>query len=198
MNRLFGIAAAAVIALFASAAAGASLTSRDAADLDRLSAALNAIHSLKGEFVQVDPNGQVEQGTVYIQKPGKMRFEYQPPSATVVVSDGIDIAVFNKRLNTADRYPLSTTPLNILLSDHVNLKENKYVVGIEHRPGEIVVNARSNDRRMTGNITIVFADPGLELRQWTVVDAQGLATTVSLRNVQTGVSLQPVLFLTHG
>jgi outer membrane lipoprotein-sorting protein len=184
--------------LFAVPVNAASLKRQDAADLDRVSAALNTIHSLKGAFVQIDPNGQIEQGQVYIQKPGKMRFEYQPPSATFVVSDGIDVAVFNKKLNTADRYPLSTTPLNILLSDHINLRENKYVVGIEHRPGEIVVNARSNDRRMTGNIAIVFSDPGLELRQWTVVDAQGLATTVTLRNLQTEVSLDPALFLTHG
>ncbi|HEY1962098.1 MAG TPA: outer-membrane lipoprotein carrier protein LolA [Rhizomicrobium sp.] len=180
-------------------AGGALADSKTAdADLDRLSEALNAIHSLKGEFSQVDPSGTVESGDVYIEKPGKMRFEYKPPSGTLVVSDGVDVAVFNKKLNTTDRYPLASTPLNLLLSDHVNLKGSQYVVGLEHRPGFMVVHARSTDRRLTGNITIVFSDPGLELRQWTVVDAQGLATTVSLRNVQTGVALEPALFLTHG
>ena len=196
--RIFSILVLFTALLIGAPGQAANFKPQDAAELDRISAALNGIHSLKGDFVQIDPNGQIEQGQLYIQKPGKMRFEYQPPSATVVVSDGIDVAVFNKKLNTADRYPLSTTPLNILLSDHVNLRQNKYVVGIEHRSGEIVVSARSNDRRMTGNITIVFSDPGLELRQWTVVDAQGLATTVTLRNIETGVSLQSVLFLTHG
>ena len=196
--RIFSILALFTALLIGAPGQAANFKLQDAAELDRISAALNGIHSLKGDFVQIDPNGQIEQGQLYIQKPGKMRFEYQPPSATVVVSDGIDVAVFNKKLNTADRYPLSTTPLNILLSDHVNLRQNKYVVGIEHRSGEIVVSARSNDRRMTGNITIVFSDPGLELRQWTVVDAQGLATTVTLRNIETGVSLQSVMFLTHG
>jgi outer membrane lipoprotein-sorting protein len=187
----------AVLLFFAPAAFAQSGKPADA-DLDRLSAALNAIHSLKGEFAQVDPNGAVEGGDVYIQKPGKMRFEYRSPSSVLVVSDGVDVAVFNKKLNTTDRYPLASTPLNLLLSDHVNLKGSQYVIGLEHRPGFMVVHARSTDRRMTGNITIVFSDPGLELRQWTVVDAQGLATTVSLRNVQTGVTLQPELFLTHG
>ncbi|HTK80117.1 MAG TPA: outer membrane lipoprotein carrier protein LolA [Rhizomicrobium sp.] len=196
--RIFSVLALFTALLIGAPGQAANFKPQDAAELDRISAALNGIHSLKGDFVQIDPNGQIEQGQLYIQKPGKMRFEYQPPSATVVVSDGIDVAVFNKKLNTADRYPLSTTPLNILLSDHVNLRQNKYVVGIEHRSGEIVVSARSNDRRMTGNITIVFSDPGLELRQWTVVDAQGLATTVTLRNIETGVSLQSVMFLTHG
>src|ERR1041385_5642120 len=185
--------------LFCTGAVCADYSQKDAAaDLDRISASLNAIHTLKGEFVQQDPNGAEEQGTVYIQKPGKMRFEYKPPSAVLVVSDGIDVAVFNKKLNTADRYPLASTPLNLLLSDHVNLQKSSYVIGLERQPGTLVVHARSNDRRMTGNITIVFSDPGLELKQWTVVDAQGLSTTVSLRNIETGVSLQSVLFLTHG
>jgi outer membrane lipoprotein-sorting protein len=176
----------------------AAFNASDGATLDRLSAALNAIQTLKADFVQIDPDGRIEQGQVYIAKPGKMRFEYQPPSASLVVSDGLDIAVFNKKLNTVDRYPLSTTPLNILLSNHVNLQRDKNVVGLEHQQGALVVDARSNDRRVSGNITIVFSDPGLELRQWTVVDAQGLATTVSLKNVQIGVTLAPDLFLTHG
>jgi outer membrane lipoprotein-sorting protein len=190
---------AAAAALFLSVTGvSADFSKPEAADLDRLSESLNAIHSLKAEFVQTDPNGAIEQGEVYIDKPGKMRFEYKPPSAVLVVSDGLDVAVFNKKLNTTDRYPLSTTPLNILLSEHVNLRENKNVIGIEHQQGTTVVRARSNDRRMTGNISIVFSDSGLQLKQWTVVDAQGLATTVSLHNIQTGVTLQPELFLTHG
>ncbi|MFL6689679.1 MAG: LolA family protein [Alphaproteobacteria bacterium] len=194
--RLLPIIAAALV--LSVTTVSADFTKQDTADLNRLSDALNAIRSLQGEFVQLDPNGATEQGEVYIQKPGKMRFEYKPPSTVLVVSDGVDVAVFNRKLNTKDRYPLSTTPLNILLSDHVNLKGSSSVIGIDHKPGEIVVRARSNDRRVTGNITIVFSDPELALKQWTVVDAQGLATTVTLRNVQTGVALAPELFLTHG
>jgi outer membrane lipoprotein-sorting protein len=194
--RLLPIAALA-IALSATSVA-ADFSKQERADFDRLSDSLNAIHSFKAEFTQIDPNGAVEQGEAYVQKPGKMRFEYKPPSTVLVVSDGIDVAVFNKKLNTADRYPVASTPLNILLSDHVNLQGNRNVIGIDHRPGEIVVHARSNDRRVTGNITIVFSDPGLALKQWTVVDGQGLATTVTLHDVQTGVTLQPELFLTHG
>ncbi|MFL5239284.1 MAG: LolA family protein [Rhizomicrobium sp.] len=194
--RLLPIIAAALV--LSVTTVSADFTKQDTADLNRLSDALNAIRSLKGEFVQLDPNGAMEQGEVYIQKPGKMRFEYKPPSTVLVVSDGMNVAVFNKKLNTKDRYPLSTTPLNILLSDHVNLKGSSSVIGIDRKPGEIVVRARSNDRRVTGNITIVFSDPDLALKQWTVVDAQGLATTVTLRNVQTGVAIAPELFLTHG
>ena len=198
MRRLLLSAAIASGIALMPAAQAEDFNPADAADLDRISAALNAVQTMKADFTQIDPSGDVEQGQLYIEKPGKMRFQYQPPSPLTVVSDGLDVAVFNSRLNTADRYPLSTTPLNILLSNHTNLQRNKNIVGLEHQPGLLVVKARSNDRRMTGNITITFSDPGLELRQWTVTDAQGLATTVSIRNVQTGVTLQPELFLTHG
>jgi outer membrane lipoprotein-sorting protein len=194
--RLLPTAAALAIVLSATGVS-ADFSKQEAADLDRLSDSLNTIHSLKAEFTQIDPNGAVEEGEAYIQKPGKMRFEYKPPSTVLVVSDGIDVAVFNKKLNTADRYPLASTPLNILLSDHVNLRENKNVIGIDHQHGDIVVHARSSDRRSNGNIAIVFT-PDFRLKQWTVVDAQGLATTVTINNVQTGLTLAPELFLTHG
>jgi outer membrane lipoprotein-sorting protein len=194
MRKIF---VAAFLLLVSAGSAFAAYTGQELSDLDHLSAALNAIHSLKADFVQIDPNSAIEQGEVYLEKPGKMRFEYKPPSAVLVVSDGIDVAVFNKKLNTTDRYPLSTTPLNILLSDHVNLRENKNVIGIDHQHGDIVVHARSSDRRSNGNIAIVFT-PDFRLKQWTVVDAQGLATTVTINNVQTGLTLAPELFLTHG
>jgi outer membrane lipoprotein-sorting protein len=189
--------AAAFLLILSASGASAAYTDQELSDLDHLSTSLNAIHSLKADFVQIDPNSAVEQGDVYLEKPGKMRFEYKPPSAVLVVSDGIDVAVFNRKLNTTDRYPLSTTPLNILLSDHVNLRENKNVIGIDRQHGDIVVHARSSDHRTTGNIAIVFS-PDFRLKQWTVVDAQGLATTVTINNVQTGLALAPELFLTHG
>ncbi len=159
------------------------------ADLDRVSAALNAMHSMQGGFVQIGPQGQADPGKFYILKPGRMRFDYDAPNPTLVICDGLSIAVYNTKLNTANRYPLSSTPLNLLLSDHLDLKRSANVVGVSHQPGELIVNARSTDRNATGNITIVFTDPGLELRQWTIVDAQGLPTTVSLRDVQPGVNL---------
>lgn len=170
----------------------------DTADLDRVSAALNAVHSLRGEFAQIDPDGRIDLGVIYIKKPGDMRFEYGPPNPTLVICDGLDIAVFNTALHTVDRYPLSMTPLNILLSDHVNLTGSNAVTGIEREPGSLIVKARSNDRRASGNISIVFSDPGLELRQWTITDAQGLITTVTLRKVQQGVDLPDSIFSLSG
>lgn len=172
----------------------AEWSAQQKADLDRVSAALNAIKTMRGGFTQIGAEGQVAGGTFYILKPGKMRFDYDPPSPTLVICDGISIAVYNTKLNTANRYPLSTTPLNLLLSDTLDLKRSNAVVGIEHQQGELIVSARSTDRRATGNITIVFTDPGLELRQWTIVDAQGMPTTVSLHDVQQGMALPESAF----
>jgi len=198
MKRAFAILLLALPLGLSSPAPAAMLGRADLADLDRVSAALSSVHTLQGHFVQIGPDGHVDEGVVYIKKPGEMRFEYAAPNPTLVVCDGLDIAVFNTQLHTVDRYPLSVTPLNILLSDHIDLSRNGAVTGIEHQPGALIVDARSTDRRASGTIAITFSDPGLELRQWTVVDAQGLSTTTSLRNVQQGVDLPDSIFSLRG
>jgi outer membrane lipoprotein-sorting protein len=193
MHRLI---LALLIALAAAAPAHAAKkwTAGQIADLDRISAYLNSIRTMRGGFTQIGPQGQMDQGKFYILKPGKIRFDYNPPNPTLVIGDGVGIAVYNTKLNTANRYPLNGTPLNLLLSDHLDLKRSANVLDVQHSPGEIILKARANDRRTTGNITIVFTDPGLELRQWTIVDAQGLPTTVSINNVQQGVDLPESAF----
>jgi outer membrane lipoprotein-sorting protein len=164
------------------------------ADLDKVSAYLNAIHSLKAEFVQIGPEGGVDQGTVSIQKPGQIRFEYRPPSPILIVATGGSVYVRNSRLNTVDRYDLSDTPLGLLLNERVDLKTNKAVIGVAQQNGSIVVRARTSANRNNSNITLVFATPGIELRQWTVRDDQGGDTTVALEGVQPGAGLDPALF----
>ena len=173
----------------------ATFSAPQQAELDRISAALNAIHTMKGGFVQIDPNGGLEQGKFYLEKPGRVRFEYDPPTPTLIVSNGTTIAVKNTKLDTVDRYPLLSTPLDFVLSDHLDLKNNDAVTSVEHRGDSLIVRAHARDKHVQGDITMVFSDPGLELRQWTVIDPQGLSTTVALRNVETGVSLDPSLFV---
>lgn len=195
-------ALAALIALAAAPAAVAAPAGfmhyersiRDDADLDRLSGYLNSIHSMKGSFVQIGPEGQIDEGVFYIDKPGRMRFEYHAPNPALVVADGTTVAVQNRKLNTVDYAPLLSTPLNLILSDDLNLKRNTSIASLSREPGELIVNARAASSKVNGNLTLVFTSPTLELRQWTVVDLQGLSTTVSLRDVQTGVTLDPALF----
>jgi len=167
---------------------------QEKADLDKISAYLNGIKSLKAGFVQLGPDGGIVQGEVFIQKPGQIRFEYKPPSPVLIVATGGSMYVKNSRLNTLDRYDLSDTPLGLLLNERIDLKTNKAVIGVAEQNGAIVVRARSSSNRNDSNITMVFSTPGPELRQWTVRDNQGGNTTVALQNLQTGISLDPALF----
>ena len=167
----------------------------DRADLDRVSAYLNSIHTMQGDFVQIGPNGQLDQGRFYLEKPGKLRFEYQPPSPMLIVSDGRTMAVSNSKLKTVDRYPLSSTPLDMLLSDKTDWRHESSIMRVTRQPGTLVIEARTSRNRNKPNIAITFSEPQLELRQWTIIDDQGLPTTVALRNVETGVTLSDSLFV---
>jgi outer membrane lipoprotein-sorting protein len=164
------------------------------AALDKVSAYLNAIHTLQSGFVQIGPEGQLEQGELYLEKPGKIRFAYNPPSPTLIVATGGNVYVKNSNLNTVDHYDLSDTPLGLLLNDNVDLKTNRAVIGVSEQAGSILVRARTSTNRNDSNIQLVFAAPNLELRQWTVRDNQGGTTTVALQNPQIGAQLADELF----
>jgi outer membrane lipoprotein-sorting protein len=171
-----------------------SFTAENRAELEKVNAYLNGIRTMKGGFVQIDPDGQVDQGTFALSKPGRMRFEYAPPASTLIVSDGSTVAIQNPKLKTVDKYPLSQTPLDLILGDNIDLLHNHSIVGVDRQKDQFVVKARSRGGRTQGNISLVFAEPGLELRQWTVIDNQGLSTTVALQNVQVGADLSGVSF----
>ena len=172
-----------------------ALDEAERAALDAISARLNELGTLKGEFTQINPDGSTSEGTFFISKPGKMRFEYKPPTPTLIVADGATVAVANTKLNTVDRYPLSETPLGLVLGNDVDLKNDTALVSIERQQGAIVIGARTNANMSRANISLVFTDPGYELRQWTVIDNQGLTTTVALRDLVAGAVLPPSLFL---
>ncbi len=116
-----------------------SYTDQEKADLDKVSATLNTIRTLKSLFVQIGPDGGTDQGVLYIEKPGRIRFEYRPPSPLLIVANGGAIYVKNARLNTVDKYDLSDTPLGLLLNDRVDLAHNKAVLGVQERDGAIIV-----------------------------------------------------------
>jgi outer membrane lipoprotein-sorting protein len=202
MRRLLQIFVLAVAAAVATGAGqppppprGITFSEADRADLDKVSAYLNGIRSLEGGFVQIGPTGDLAQGRFYLVKPGKLRFEYQPPSPLLIVCDGRTFAVFNKKLKTVDRSPLSSTPLDLLLGDKVDLNHNSAVVRVKRAPGTLVVEARTTTNRSKANIAITFAYPALELRQWTVIDDQGLPTTVALRELLPGTNPSDSLFV---
>ncbi|OJT98417.1 MAG: hypothetical protein BGN82_11260 [Alphaproteobacteria bacterium 65-7] len=162
--------------------------------LDRVSAYLNSIRTMQSGFVQIGPDGAVDQGMLFIEKPGRIRFQYNPPSPVLIVATGGTVYVHNARLNTVDHYSLSDTPLGLLLNEKVDLARNRSVIGVQERDGAIIVNARTSTNRNTSNITLVFTSGNIELRQWTVRDNQGGDTTVALQNPQLGPALESTLF----
>jgi outer membrane lipoprotein-sorting protein len=171
-----------------------TFTAQQQADLDLINAYLNGIHSLKSNFVQLGPDGQLDQGTFYLQRPGQLRFSFAAPNPTLIVATGGKIYVRNARLNTVNSYDLSDTPLGILLDEQVNLKTNKAILGIEEQKDALILHARTSANRNQSNITLVFTFPVVELRQWMVTDNQGGTTTVALTGAETGMPLDPSLF----
>ena len=172
-----------------------TMTQADRDELDAISAYLNGIVTLKGGFVQVSPNGDMSDGLFYLSKPGKLRFQYNPPVPTLVVSDGHWVAVANRRLKTIDRYQLFRMPFRVILDSKVDIRTNPQFVSLQHQQGSIVINMRTGENRSKANISLVFSEPNYELRQWTVLDDQGLATTVALRDLQPGAVLASTLFV---
>lgn len=164
------------------------------ADLTRITNYLNGIGSMQGTFVQVGPDGDLSEGNFYMRRPGRIRFEYNPPNPTLIVADGFWVGVYDTIDNTLDRFPLSETPLDLLLRDRVDLREEEAIESIERSAGQLRVRAIDPDAPDQGSITMVFTDNPLELTQWIVVDGEGLATTVALSEVRRNVELDPRLF----
>ena len=163
-------------------------------DLLRISNALNGITTMEGTFVQVGPNGDLSEGLFYMRRPGRIRFEYQPPNPALIISDGFWVGVCDKISETIERFPLSETPLDLLLRDRVDLRNEGAITAIDRSEGQMRVTAVDPDAPDQGSITMVFDDATLELRQWIVLDTQGLATTVALSDTRRNVALDPNLF----
>lgn len=194
MNRreLLGTAAGAFAALLFSALPAAAAVSQ--ADLTRISNYLNGIGTMQGSFVQVGPDGDLSEGRFYLRRPGRIRFEYDLPNPTLIVADGFWVGVYDTRDKKLDRFPLSQTPLDILLRDRVDLRREGAIQSIERGAGHLRVRAVDPDAPQQGSITMIFNDNPLELVQWIVTDEQGLATTVALSEVRRNVEINPNLF----
>ena len=170
------------------------LAPEDHTDLDRVSAYLSAMTDMQGNFLQVGPDGSLAEGKFYLRRPGRLRFEYKPPEQMLVVADGTWVAV-KDGFSAAQRYPLGATPLGLLLQDHVNLAKEVKVLAVERQPGALRIKLADKSGNAPGDITLVFDEPSLQLRQWVVTDAQGLQTTVALRNIQSGIRADNALFV---
>ncbi len=171
-----------------------ALTPADKADISRIETYLDGLRTLKARFLQVAPDGNTSQGTAYLQRPGRMRFEYDKPSPYLLVA-GFGSAVFyDSELNQTTSVPLATTPLGILLADKVRFGGDVLVTGIERQPGQIQITTTRASSPSDGTLTLVFADKPLTLRQWAVVDANRQETRVSLFGIELGGDFPPRMF----
>jgi outer membrane lipoprotein-sorting protein len=176
------------------AAPGVVLSSQDKADIARIETYLNSLTSLKARFTQVASDGGVTQGTAWLQRPGRMRFQYDPPAPFVLMASHGQLIFHDASLGQTSNIPLGRTPLGILLADRVEFAGAVTVTGMQHLPGQIQLTLVRTASPGDGSLTLIFADPPLTLRQWTVVDAQRRETHVTLYNAQIGGSFDPQLF----
>ena len=170
------------------------ITDDERAVLSDISAKLSSIDTMDGEFVQYNPNGDQLQGKFFISRPGRVRFQYDPPTTVSVIADGKSVLVFDKKLQTYDIWPLSQTPLRLLLDKDLNLATSDKVTRVGVAPDLVEVELHDETRFSAGTLDLIFDHSTYELRQWTVTDQQGLQTMVALYNVETGKPLDSSLF----
>jgi outer membrane lipoprotein-sorting protein len=155
--------------------------------LSEISAYLNDLQTAQGEFTQINGDGTISTGTIYIKRPGRIRFEYNPPERSLVIAGGGSVAIFDPRSNTGpDQYPLAQTPLSIILARNVDLSRARMVTGFTSDGTTTTVTAQDPDNPEYGNIQLVFTANPVELRQWIVTDEAAGQTTVILGDLTKG------------
>lgn len=197
-RQLLALAAAgaAVLPLNAIAApAPAPLSDDDKALVDRAVAYLETLGEARARFSQTDARGATSQGTVFLKRPGKARFAYDPPSGLLVVSDGSTVAIADSRLKTFDSYPLIATPLSLFLAKTVRLDRGVQVIRVARESDGFSITARDGKKETAGQITLAFLDKPMTLQGWSVTDAQGRTTQVRLSDLAAAPGLDPSLFV---
>jgi outer membrane lipoprotein-sorting protein len=197
---LRGVASIALVAAlaphlsFAAAPSTAPLSAEDAADLKRIETYLGGIKTMQAVFQQTNPDGTTADGELYLSRPGKMRFEYQPPVQMFIVSDGNYVAVDDLELKNVQFFPVDDTPVWFLLREAIKLSGDVTVTKFERGPKVLRVTCVQTKSPNDGAITLVFQDDPLVLKQWIVLDPQHRLTTVALVDPREGVALKPEMF----
>jgi len=173
----------------------AAFDSTQRALADRVSGYLTGVQQLVGDFVQIGPDGGRTDGTFYIQKPGRVRFEYNPPSPIDVIADGTSVAVRDRNLNTQELYQLSQTPLRYLLADRIDILRDTNLVTVSADDTFVTVVIEENQALVgTSRLMIMFGAKDSQLKQWTVRDPQGFDTSVAVYNLDSSKKPDPSLF----
>jgi outer membrane lipoprotein-sorting protein len=153
----------------------------------RINAYFNNITNLQGSFEQIDSFNKRSTGRFYVQRPGKIRFDYAPPSGLRIIADGRFLAIEDADLKTVEKYPINSTPFKLLLTEAVDLGRDARIMGVEAQEGSLAIALQDKSGDAAGSIRLLFeTGADLQLRQWSITDAQGLTTRVTVNDVVAG------------
>ncbi len=163
-------------------------------DLSKIQDYLNSTKTLKANFDQYAPDGSMSTGSFVLERPGHLRFDYDPPSQVLIVADGYWLTMVDAHVRQMSRWPINDTPLGVLVKANIDLTQDVDIMGIEDSAGIIRLTVADKKDPGKGTLTMVFTKSPFELRQWQVVDAQGQVTTVTLSDTRQNVAVDPKAF----
>ena len=182
-------------AALAAVARPAPLSAADQADLARIEGYLNAIRTLQAGFLQVSSDGSVARGRMFLARPGRLRFEYDPPADGLLISDGTWLIHYDAQLKQANQLPLDLTPASFLVREPVRLSGEVTVTRLQRGPNVLRVTLVRTSEPGQGSVLLTFGDNPLGLQQWIVTDALGVETRLSLLEPRQGVPIDPKMFV---
>ncbi len=193
-RRELMMTAGAGLALFGLGLAG--IPARAQVPLEQLSTYFNGIRTLEASFSQTNADGSNSTGTLYMRRPGRARFEYDPPDRSLVMAGGGQLAIFDGRSNASapEQYPLKRTPLYVILERNVDLDRRDMVVDHFGDAKTTTLVAQDPDAPENGRVDLIFQNEPLTLSGWIVTDGGGNRTRVQLRQIRLGGSLSARLF----
>ena len=202
VSTLFLLAAQVALAPFLAPALAqtppaAQITPADRGWIARIQDTLNGLTTLKGRFQQIAPDGRRSTGTVWLDRPGRMRFEYDKPNPLLLVAGGGKLVFTDSALKQTTEIPLEKTPLGLLLRPNLALSGDVTVTGFSHASGLLQVTLVRTASPSDGSLTVFMGDSPLSLRGWSVIDAQSRETRIDLFDIATGVPVQQTLFDTR-
>ena len=166
--------------------------------IERINAYLNEIKTLRADFLQVATNGEIASGKLYMSRPGKIRFEYKPPSPILILSDGTFLIYIDKHLEGMTHFFLSNSPIGFLVKKLVSITDDTEIISFSQKANIIRIKLAKLNQIDKGTITLNFTNQPFDLRKWVVTDPQGVETTVILSNMEKNITLNPELFEFEG
>jgi outer membrane lipoprotein-sorting protein len=197
-RALLGALAIAPIAAAAARAGEAPmrLTDEDRADLSRIAAYLDAIHTMQARFQQEAPGGGMSAGKIYLRRPGLLRVEYEPPVPVLLVADGLWVSYYDSDLDQLTQIPIAQTPIWFLLQETIAFTPAITVTQIDRSPGALRLSVYQTENPDSGAASLTFADDPLQLKQWSIKDSQGTEIVIALQDAVFGGELSNDLFAT--